>query len=98
MKKYADQNRRFIKFNTTDLVMVKAPNPRLSKSSRAKDPRLMQRYAGLLSIIKRIEMMTYKVELPFWWKIHNVFHVSHLKKYSTDKEDDARNQPSHNLN
>ncbi|KAL2246449.1 UNVERIFIED_CONTAM: Transposon Tf2-11 polyprotein [Sesamum indicum] len=65
MKKYADQNRRFIEFNAGDLVLVKAY------------------WDG-----------AYKVELPPWWKIHNVFHVSQLKKYSADKEDDTRNQPS----
>ncbi|KAL0458300.1 UNVERIFIED_CONTAM: hypothetical protein Slati_0457200, partial [Sesamum latifolium] len=42
MKKYADQNRRFIEFNARDLVMMKVPDPRLSKSSRERDPRLMQ--------------------------------------------------------
>ncbi|KAL0443873.1 UNVERIFIED_CONTAM: hypothetical protein Slati_2110000 [Sesamum latifolium] len=36
MKKYADQNRRFIEFNAGGLVMVKVPDPRLSKSSRGE--------------------------------------------------------------
>ncbi|KAL0445454.1 UNVERIFIED_CONTAM: Transposon Tf2-11 polyprotein [Sesamum latifolium] len=94
MKKYADQNRRFIEFNVGDLVMVKVPDPRLSKSSRGRDPRLMQKYIGPLPIMKRIGTVAYRIELPPWWKIHNVFHVSHLKKYSADREDDARNQPS----
>ncbi|KAL0402127.1 UNVERIFIED_CONTAM: hypothetical protein Slati_4242600 [Sesamum latifolium] len=94
MKKYADQNRRFIKFNAGDLVMVKIPDPRLSKSSRGRDPRLMQKYVGPLPIMKRIGTVAYRIELPPWWKIHNVFHVSQLKKYSADREDDARNQPS----
>ncbi|KAL0290269.1 UNVERIFIED_CONTAM: hypothetical protein Scaly_2677200 [Sesamum calycinum] len=66
MKKYADNNRRFVEFNAGNLVIVKVPDSRLSKSSRGRDPRLMQ----------------------------NVFHVSQLKKYSADKEDDARHQPS----
>ncbi|KAL0303357.1 UNVERIFIED_CONTAM: Transposon Ty3-G Gag-Pol polyprotein [Sesamum radiatum] len=87
MKKYADQNRRFTEFNARDLVMVKVPDPRLSKSSRGRDPRLMQKYVGPLPVIKRIGTVAYKIELPPWWKIHNVFHVSQLKKY-------ARNQPS----
>ncbi|KAL0421451.1 UNVERIFIED_CONTAM: hypothetical protein Slati_3168000 [Sesamum latifolium] len=95
MKKYAYQNRRFIDFNAGDVVMVKVPDSRLLKSSKGRDPQLMQKYFGPLPIIKRIGTMVYKIELSFWWKIHNVFHVSQLKKYSADKEDDACNQPSH---
>ncbi|KAL0345666.1 UNVERIFIED_CONTAM: Transposon Tf2-11 polyprotein [Sesamum radiatum] len=94
MKKYADQNRRFIEFSAGDLVMVKVLDPRLSKSSRGRDPRLMQKYVGHLPIMKRIGMVAYRIELPSWWKIHNVFHLSQLKKYSADREDDIRNQPS----
>ncbi|KAL0381349.1 UNVERIFIED_CONTAM: hypothetical protein Sangu_0199200 [Sesamum angustifolium] len=74
--------------------MVKVPDPRLSKLSRGRDPRLMQKYVGPLPIIKRIGTVAYKIELPSWWKIHSVFHVSQQNKYSADKEDDARNQPS----
>ncbi|KAL2225031.1 UNVERIFIED_CONTAM: hypothetical protein Sindi_3091300 [Sesamum indicum] len=77
-----------------DLVLVKVPDPRLSKSSRGRDPRLMQKYVGPLPVLRRIGTVAYKVELPPWWKIHNVFHVSQLKKYSADREDDTRNQPS----
>ncbi|KAL2236196.1 UNVERIFIED_CONTAM: Transposon Tf2-11 polyprotein [Sesamum indicum] len=94
MKKHADRNRRFIEFNAGDLVLVKVLNPKLSKSSRWRDPRLMQKYVGPLPVLRRIGTVTYKVELPPWWKIHNVFPISQLKKYSADKEDDTRNQPS----
>ncbi|KAL0439051.1 UNVERIFIED_CONTAM: hypothetical protein Slati_2388100 [Sesamum latifolium] len=72
MKKYADQNRRFIEFNAGDLVMVKVPDPRLSKSSRGRDPRLMQKYVGPLPIVKRIGTVAYRIKLLSWWKIHNV--------------------------
>ncbi|KAL0458182.1 UNVERIFIED_CONTAM: hypothetical protein Slati_0445400 [Sesamum latifolium] len=54
----------------------------------------MQKYFVPLSIIKCIGTVAYKIELSSWWKIHNVFHVGQLKKYSVDKEDDARYQPS----
>ncbi|KAL0444516.1 UNVERIFIED_CONTAM: hypothetical protein Slati_2174300 [Sesamum latifolium] len=76
IKKYADQNRHFIEFNAGDLMVVKVPDPRLSKSSRGRHPWLMQKYVGPLPIIKRIRTVAYKVELPSWWKIHNVLHVS----------------------
>ncbi|KAL0307106.1 UNVERIFIED_CONTAM: Transposon Ty3-I Gag-Pol polyprotein [Sesamum radiatum] len=59
MKKYADNNCRFIEFNAGDLVMVK---------SRTRD---YQSHQG--------ERSSFDAE---------------LKKYSADKEDDARNQPS----
>ncbi|KAL0367411.1 UNVERIFIED_CONTAM: hypothetical protein Sradi_3631200 [Sesamum radiatum] len=93
MKKYADQNRHFIEFSAGDLVMVKVPDPRLSKSSRKRDPRLMQKYVGPSPIMQCISTVAYRIELPSWWKIH-VFHVSQLKKFSADREDDACNQPS----
>ncbi|KAL0336262.1 UNVERIFIED_CONTAM: Transposon Tf2-11 polyprotein [Sesamum radiatum] len=75
MKKYADNNRRFIEFNAGDLVTVKVPDPRLLKSSRGRDSRLMLKYVGPLPIIKRIGTVAYKIELPSWWKIHSVFHL-----------------------
>ncbi|KAL0373317.1 UNVERIFIED_CONTAM: hypothetical protein Sradi_3247400 [Sesamum radiatum] len=53
----------------------------------------MQKYVTPLPIIRRIGTLTYKIELPSWWKIHNVFHVSRLKKYLANKKDNACNQP-----
>ncbi|KAL0295731.1 UNVERIFIED_CONTAM: hypothetical protein Scaly_3090700 [Sesamum calycinum] len=61
MKKYADNNCSFDEFNAGDLVMVKVPDPRLSKSSRGRDPQLMQKYVGPLPIIKRIGTVAYKL-------------------------------------
>ncbi|KAL0405426.1 UNVERIFIED_CONTAM: hypothetical protein Slati_3856500 [Sesamum latifolium] len=95
MEKYADQNRLFIESNAGDLVMVKVLDPRLSKLSRGRDHWLIQKYVGPLPIIKHIGTVAYKIKLPSLWKIHNVFHVGQLKKYSTDEEDDVHNQPSH---
>ncbi|KAL2225067.1 UNVERIFIED_CONTAM: hypothetical protein Sindi_3111900 [Sesamum indicum] len=99
MKKYADQNRRFIGVQCGRPGAGEGPNPKLSKSSRWRDPRLMQKYVGPLPVLRRNGTVAYKVELPPWWKIHNVFHVSQLKKYSADKEDDTQSTPAaHNSN
>ncbi|KAL0440547.1 UNVERIFIED_CONTAM: hypothetical protein Slati_2537700 [Sesamum latifolium] len=53
----------------------------------------MQKYVGPLPIMKRIGTVAYRIELPPWWKI-KCLPVSQLKKYSADRKDDARNQPS----
>ncbi|KAL2237413.1 UNVERIFIED_CONTAM: Gypsy retrotransposon integrase-like protein 1 [Sesamum indicum] len=70
------------------------PDPRLTKLSRGRDPRLMQKYVCPLFTIKRIGTVGLHDRVASWWKIHNVFLVIQLKKYSAEKEDDARNQPS----
>lgn len=49
---------------------------------------------GPCPITKRIGKVAYKVELPSWWKMHNVLHVSQLKPYYGDPEDAARNKGS----
>ena len=47
-----------------------------------KKGRLAPRYIGPFPIVKKIEKVTYKLELPEDLKaIHPVFHVSLLKKY-----------------
>ena len=42
-------------------------------------------YFGPIRIIKKIGLVTYRLELPIELdRIHNVFHVSMLKKYILD--------------
>lgn len=40
-----------------------------------RDPTLRQKYIGPLPIFKDREG-AYRLELPPWWKIHNIFHVT----------------------
>ncbi|XP_070041173.1 uncharacterized protein [Nicotiana tomentosiformis] len=48
MKKYADQNHRFVEYQVGDKVMVKIPNRYLFVG--VHDPHLLQKYIGPLSI------------------------------------------------
>ncbi|KAH6787578.1 hypothetical protein C2S52_007130 [Perilla frutescens var. hirtella] len=95
MKKYADQKRRFVEYRVGDRIMVKVPDQRLSKVSRGRDARLMPKYIGPLTILQRIGKVAYRVELPPWWRIHNVIHVSQLKPFQADKVDATRNMLDH---
>ena len=52
-----------------------------------KTAKLAPRYIGPFPILERIGHLTYKVQLPEWLSgVHNVFHVSHLRKYVHDPE------------
>ncbi|KAK2978761.1 hypothetical protein RJ640_013036 [Escallonia rubra] len=91
MKKHADKNRRSQEFNVGDKVMVKLL-PQDRKFLRGRDSRLLQKYEGPLTIVKKIGKMAYKVDPPHWWsrQLHPVFHVSMLKPFYEDTADPSR--------
>ncbi|KAK2976717.1 hypothetical protein RJ640_013973 [Escallonia rubra] len=91
MKKHADNNRRSQEFNVGDKVMVKLL-PQDRKFLRGRDSRLLQKYEGPLTIVKKIGKMAYKVAPPQWWsrQLHPVFHVSMLKPFYEDATDPLR--------
>lgn len=67
-----------------------SPQPDFNKVCTWADPRFVLKYIGLCKIRKRIGKVTYRLELPEWWKQHNVFHVSCLKPYHGTEEDVKR--------
>ncbi|KAK2966251.1 hypothetical protein RJ640_008234 [Escallonia rubra] len=93
MKKHADKNRRSQEFNVGEKVMVKLL-PQDRKFLRGRDSRLLQKYEGPLTIVKKIGKMAYKVDPPNWWsrQLHPVFHVSMLKPFYEDTADPSRGQ------
>ncbi|KAK2983048.1 hypothetical protein RJ640_001865 [Escallonia rubra] len=93
MKKHADKNRRSQEFNVGDKVMVKFL-PQDRKFLRGRDSRLLHKYEGPLTIVKKIGKMAYKVDPPHWWscQLHPVFHVSMLKPFHEDTVDPSRGQ------
>ncbi|KAK2998243.1 hypothetical protein RJ639_023922 [Escallonia herrerae] len=93
MKKQANKNRRSQEFNVDEKVMVKLL-PQDRKFLRGRDSRLLQKYEGPLTIVKKIGNIAYKVDPPHWWscQLHPVFHVSMLKPFYEDTTEPSRGQ------
>ncbi|XP_078433656.1 uncharacterized protein LOC144704943 [Wolffia australiana] len=96
MKKYADQHRRDVEFQVSDMVLLKT-NTQMLKTKQAKQRHkgLVPRYDGLFEVVAKIEQVAYWLYIPRRLTIHPIFHLSVLKKYILDSKDAARNQPQH---
>ncbi|CAH9067662.1 unnamed protein product [Cuscuta epithymum] len=83
-KNYADKRRRALEFNVGDEVFLKVSPWKgiIRFQSRGK---LNPRYIGPFVVLERIGAVAYRLQLtPELEKIHNVFHVSMLKKFIPD--------------
>ncbi|KAD7478941.1 hypothetical protein E3N88_02077 [Mikania micrantha] len=84
-KSYADNRRRPLEFQVGDRVMLKV-SPWKGIFRFGKRGKLSPRFVGPFKILERIGSVAYRLELPSELSnIHNVFHVSNLKKCLTDE-------------
>ncbi|XP_075524534.1 uncharacterized protein LOC142556932 [Primulina tabacum] len=89
-KSYADQRRRDLEFAVGDHVFVKVA-PMKGVMRFGKKGKLSPRFIGPFEILDRVGTLAYRVALPpNLAGVHNVFHVSMLRKYMAN--------PSHVLN
>ncbi|XP_073017877.1 uncharacterized protein [Primulina eburnea] len=80
-KSYADQRRRDLEFAVGDHVFVKVA-PMKGVMRFRKKGKLSPRFIGPFEILGRFGTLAYRVVLPpNLGGVHNVFHVSMLRKY-----------------
>ncbi|PRQ42384.1 putative nucleotidyltransferase, Ribonuclease H [Rosa chinensis] len=83
-KSYADKHRKHLEFQVGDWVFLKL-SPWKGVVRFGKRGKLSPRYIGPYEIVERIGLVAYRLALPPQLsQVHDVFHVSMLRKYITD--------------
>ncbi|GJR98707.1 putative reverse transcriptase domain-containing protein [Tanacetum coccineum] len=83
-KSYADNRRKPLEFEVRDQVLQKV-SPWKGVIRFGKKGKLAPRYVGPFEILKRINLVAYRLRLPEELSsVHDTFHVSNLKKCLTD--------------
>ncbi|KAI3703185.1 hypothetical protein L1987_73086 [Smallanthus sonchifolius] len=84
-KSYVDKRRKPLEFQIGDMVLLKV-SPWKGVIRFGKRGKLNPRYVGPFKILKRIGPVAYQLDLPERLSgVHNVFHVSNLKKCLADE-------------
>ena len=92
-KSYADHRRRDLEFSVGDKVFMKI-SPWKGMLRFGRRGKLSPHYIGPYEISEMIEPVAYRVILPpELARIHDVFHVSMLRRYILDPSHVLRDQP-----
>ena len=92
-KSFADKRRRDLQFKVSDRVFLKV-SPWKGVLIFGRRGNLRPRYIGPYEIIAIVGPVAYRLDLPpELSKVHNVFHVSMLRKYIPDPSHVLRDQP-----
>jgi len=84
-KSYHDNRRKDIEFKVGDHVFLRV-NPVTGVGRALKCRKLTQRFVGPFEIVEKIGAVPYRIALPpSLSNLHDVFHVSQLRKYVYDE-------------
>ena len=92
--RYANQKRREETFAVGNMVLLSAAHINLASQSRRPSVKLQPKYLGPYEITKTISPVAYQLNLPDDLRIHPVFHVSLLKRYTPN---DSETFPGRNI-
>ena len=81
-KQYANKHREERTFQVDDLVYFRFHPYKRTSLKRNGAEKINPRYYGPYKVIQKIGEVAYELELPKGSKIHNLFHVSCLNKYT----------------
>ena len=84
-KVFTDKKRSYHEFGVGDHLYVRI-KPMRSTLRWTSCGKLAPRYCGPFQILERVGPVAYRLALPRHIKVHNVFHVSLLKRYMHDEK------------
>ena len=83
-KSYHDKRRKDIEFQVGDHVFLRV-NPVTGVGRALKCRKLTPRFVGPFEIVEKVGVVAYRIALPpSLSNLHDVFHVSQLRKYVYD--------------
>ena len=84
---YANQGRLDFTLQPDEMVLLNTKNIKFKRVGNVGSKKLMPKWIGPFKVVNMVGNAAVKLELPGSYRIHNVFHVSLVKKYKKPPAD-----------